>query len=347
MVLCDKRPKSEDLEMIKPYCANIHLFFLPKWAILLNLFAALINGKPFQVGYFYRLPHKRRIHKLLNAIKPDHIYAQLIRTTEYVKDYHNCPKTLDYMDALSMGMERRIANANFLKKIFIKTEAKRLRIYERRMFEYFENKTIISQQDRNLIFHPEKAKIECIPNGIDERYFSFPEIRKDFDLVFIGNMGYAPNVTASLYLMNEIISHFPNKKLLLSGANPNSQIIRTAEAHTNVEVTGWVDDIRESYARGKIFVAPLMIGTGMQNKILEAMAMGIPCITTDLVNNAIGAKENEEIVVAKNTTEFIFEINRLLSDKELYHKIQKEGQRYVRENFTWKGSNEHLVRIMN
>lgn len=347
MCLCDKQPREADIEKVKPFCSNVHLFYLPKWAILLNVIASLINGKPFQVGYFYRLPHKRRIAKLLTIIKPDHIYAQLIRTSEYVKDYHACPKTLDYMDTLSMGMERRISGSNFIKRWFIRSEAKRLRIYERRMFEYFEHKTIISQQDRNFIFHPEKNKIECIPNGIDEKYFTYPEVEKDFDLVFVGNMGYAPNVTAALYLIQDIVAHFPDRKLLISGVSPNQQLLRAAEGHANVEVTGWVDDIRASYARGKIFVAPLMIGTGMQNKILEAMAMGLPCITTSLVNNAIGAKVDEEIIVAENTTEFIFEINRLLTDPALHQKIQIHGKNYAQENFTWKGSNEHLIRLMN
>ncbi|MBP8213562.1 MAG: glycosyltransferase, partial [Saprospiraceae bacterium] len=98
----------------------------------------------------------------------------------------------------------------------------------------------------------------------------------------------------------------------------------------------WVDDIRTSYVSGRIFVAPMWSGTGQQNKILEAMALGIPCITTQLVNNAIGAQPGKEILIAESATEFANAIQLLLKDQALYHTVSTQSSKFVQQKFDWK-----------
>jgi glycosyltransferase involved in cell wall biosynthesis len=216
------------------------------------------------------------------------------------------------MDALSKGMERRALKAPFYLKWLFNMEAKRLSDYERKIFDYFENQIMISEQDKNYILHPNRSNIICIPNGVDKSFFETYDIEKDAEIVFIGNLSYAPNIEATMFLHEKILPYFilknPTFKLLISGSSPALSIKKIADINRNIELTGWVDDIKSSYARGKIFVAPMMIGTGMQNKLIEAMAMGIPCVTTTLANNAIQAIHNESILVANSQEEFILEI---------------------------------------
>lgn len=98
-----------------------------------------------------------------------------------------------------------------------------------------------------------------------------------------------------------------------------------------------VDDIRTSYVSGRIFVAPMWSGTGQQNKILEAMALGIPCITTQLVNNAIGAQPGKEILIGQSKLiEFANAIQLLLKDQALYHTISTQSSKFVQQKFDWK-----------
>src|SRR5690606_29011651 len=138
-----------------------------------------------------------------------------------------------------------------------------------------------------------------------ESFFQFEPITKDVDLVFVGNMNYPPNIEAITYLNNELLAELKGSKLLISGASAAKTIQQIANNNPNIELTGWVDDIRTSYARGKIFIAPMFIGTGMQNKLLEAMAMGLPCITTPLANNAIQAEHHTNILVAETKEAFL------------------------------------------
>ena len=347
----DTSVKKESIEQLRKYCTTIYIFKLSKISILFNLFIQIFTNKPFQIGYFYSSKNKYRIKKILNELRPDHIYCQLIRVSEFVKDYHHCPKTLDYMDAFSKGIERRVENSNFLKKWLFKKEAKRLSLYERQIFDYFENHTIISKQDQEYILHPKRKSITCIQNGVDSSFFEIQKMTPKFDFVFIGNMSYQPNIDAVHYIVEEILPLLNTEKktfsLLISGATPHSSIIKLARNNSNIKITGWVDDIRHSYLKGKIFIAPMMIGTGMQNKLIEAMAMGLPCITTPLANNAINAIHNESIIVAEDKFEFVNGIINLLTDDNFYLKISDGGRNLALSNFDWEKTTKQLINLFD
>lgn len=346
IAISDKKVDVSSVEKLEKFCTEIHVIKLTRWSIISNLLSGIFTSTPFQIHYFYSLRGKWKIQQLLQKIKPDHIYCQLIRTAEYVKDYHLCPKTLDYMDAFSKGMERRIEKSPwYLKWLFI-LETKRLKTYERTIFDYFEHKTIISAQDREFISHPEKAIITCVPNGIDASFFDAPQLEQTFDLVFIGNLNYAPNVEAVAYISNEILSASSTLTCLVSGANPHASVQRICKTNPQITLQGWVEDIRFAYRRGKICIAPMFIGTGMQNKLLEAMALGIPCVTTDLANNGIHAVDQESVLVANTKEEFIVAINSLLENAELYAKIASNGKAFVKKNYSWKTANEALINLL-
>ena len=177
----------EHEQIVSQFCSSVHIFQLTKAGLIFQLFKTILGSKPLQVHYFYRKSIQRKINAVLAQTSFKHIYCQLIRVSEYIKNEHHIPKTLDYMDALSKGMERRIQTEPWYKKWFYKLESKRLREYERRIFDYFEHKTIISEQDRKLIHHPNNQQIEIVPNGIDSSFFETLGIEKDYDLVFTGN----------------------------------------------------------------------------------------------------------------------------------------------------------------
>ncbi len=338
--------EEDHIQELNPYCKSINIFPI---SILQKVWGAgtkLFNRKPIQVGYFHHYSIQLKINKLLSEIKPDHIYCQLVRSSEYVKNYHDCPKTIDYMDALSKGLERRSLNAKRLSKFVFESEYKRLMNYENSIFEYFEHHTIISKQDKQYIFHKNRDEIVIIPNGVDD---SFLEIKnqhpKTVDLVFIGNMSYPPNVTASQFIVNDILPLLSNNlKVKIAGSNPSKEVMKLA--NTQVEITGYVDDIKEAYRSAKIFVAPMFLGTGLQNKLLEAMALGIPCITTSMANNALGAKPEKEILIADSAESFANQIKRLQDNPELYQLILENGRTFIMENYEWSKVTDKLIQLI-
>ena len=133
--------------------------------------------------------------------------------------------------------------------------------------------------------------------------------------------------------------------VLIAGARP-SRAVRNL-AGPGVEISGWVDDIRDAYRSGRVMVAPLLIGAGQQNKILEAMAMGVPCVTTDLVNRAIGAEPGREIFVANTAEEFATQILELLDDPALRERVAVEARDFVARNYSWRSIGTRLDTVMS
>lgn len=338
------------INYLKPFCKEIKVVRLNTFKIYLNLFFALFTKKPFQVNYFFQRKPYKVFLKYVDEIKPDHIYCQMLRTTEYAKHLYHIPKTLDYMDALSKGIERRIDKTTWLLKPVFKSEYKRLKNYETNIFNYFDNLTIISEQDRSYIRHPEKNKIVVVPNGIDFDFFKPVISEKKYDILFLGNMNYPPNIDCAVYIAEQVNPVLKQNglhlKICIAGANPHHKVLELSK-HANIDISGWIDDQREVYAASKIFLAPLQIGTGMQNKLLEAMSMGVPCITTDLANNALKATHQKEIIIANTPQEICSSVMELLANHEKYTFISVNARKFIEQNYSWQKQTAKLSQLFN
>jgi polysaccharide biosynthesis protein PslH len=345
--LSDIQLKPDYNKSLEPYCKSIHVFFISNFTIARGILMAYFKGIPLQVGYFYSKRTQRKIDKLITEIKPDHIFCQLLRVAEYVRK-KKIPKTLDYQDVFSKGIDRRRKSSPFYMKHLLNLEYKRLCRYEMKLFDDFNNKTIISYPDRDFIPHPERNKIVVVPNGVDTNYFKPIESEKKFDVIFTGNMGYPPNVNAAVFLAREIVplvhKTLPDVRLVLAGASPHSSVVELRSE--KIEVTGWVEDLRTYYACSRIFIAPMQIGTGLQNKLLEAMAMKIPCITSPLANNALGARNGEEIRIGQTAQEFADIAVDLLQHQQKAALIAQRGYAFVQKNFNWDSATRKLEELI-
>lgn len=334
---------------LRKYCKDITVVSLPWPQRLWNMLRFFFKGLPIQCGYFYNNKAQKLILQKIADIHPDHIYCQFLRVAEYVKGI-KIPKTLDYQDVLSKGMQRRYEAAPWYAKPFFKMEYHRLSRYERRIFSYFDHKTIITAVDRDMIPHSENDKIVVVANGVDFSQYVYNDAPKQYDLIFSGNMSYAPNIDAAEFLVKEIFPQlkveFPELKLVLCGTNPAPRV--QALRSKDVIVTGWVDSMSEYYGKSKIFIAPMRLGTGLQNKLLEAMAMKLPCVTSTLAGRPLeGIEEGKEILICNNTTGYVNAVRLLLTNPEKYAEISENGYRFVKENYNWESMTQKLVDLMN
>lgn len=349
IAISHKKIKEEELDAMKPYCKSVSVFQIKIWLLPVNIILGWIEGLPLQVSYFLDRTIKRQVQYHIIRIEPDHLICQLIRAAAYVRALP-FPKTLDYMDVFSEGM-RQLALRHKWLGVFFNNEARRLAAYERTLYKDFDNHIIISDQDRDRLKLPSKEFITVIPNGVDGSFTTDGvRIQPSHDLVFVGNLGYGPNKAAAKFMVYQILPALKkrnrNVKLLIAGARPSTSIRRLAN-HENVTLMGWVDDIREAYRDGRIFIAPMLSGLGLQNKILEAMSMGLPCVTTSLVNNAIGAKEKEQILVADTLAGFTDQILFLLDHPEDYKRIASQGKEFVASHFQWEHQVNKLEEVIN
>jgi polysaccharide biosynthesis protein PslH len=205
IALAEAEPTESDFQQVAALCSKIYIVPLSKLQVARNLFYALSQKIPLQVGYFYSKDAHKKIQAILNAEQPQHIYCQLIRMALYTQP-SNTPCTLDYMDNFSINTARRAEQAPWPMRLFWQREAAMTADFEAQAFNWFQNTLIISEQDRELLPFAQRAAVNIIPNGVDTTFFT-PNERavKKYDLAFVGNMGYKPNVEAAKYLAEQIM----------------------------------------------------------------------------------------------------------------------------------------------
>ena len=344
----DKPVSSDDLQQLKPFCKEIFLLENNYLKRCWNMGRAFFKGLPIQCGLFYNKKNAQKLDEIIQRVHPDHIYCQLFRMAEYVKDY-SMPKTLDYQDVFSKGMARRAEKSKGLVKWFFNMEHRRVARYEAEIFDRFDHKTIITAVDRDLIPHPHREEIVVVPNGVEFDKFAYQGEKKEYDLIFSGNMGYAPNVDAAEYLVREILPpllvKFPNLRVVLCGATPAPRVQALSGEH--VIVTGWVDSMTEWYAKSRIFIAPMRMGTGLQNKLLEAMSMHLPCITSPLAAHPlVEAEQHQSVISCSETKDYVVAVTQLLTEENAYNQLADSGYNYVRQFYDWKNAVRILDNLM-
>ncbi|MEO0470390.1 MAG: glycosyltransferase, partial [Bacteroidota bacterium] len=223
VVLCaltDKPVRRRHLLRLKRYCSEVYVYRLHWSGTIWRGIRGLASSMPLQVSYFYNSDIHFKIKGIIKKEKPDRIYCQLLRMAEYIKDL-NTPATIDYMDTFSKGMERRAEASAFWNRGVMKTEARKLARYEEEIFARFDQWTIISEQDRKDLPVKGKDKVVVIPNGVDTDYYQpQPDMASTDEVVFVGNMGYFPNVKAAEFLVQEVMplvwKEFPEMRVLLA-----------------------------------------------------------------------------------------------------------------------------------
>ncbi|MDQ3017885.1 MAG: glycosyltransferase [Bacteroidota bacterium] len=336
--LSHKAISQEDLDAMSPYCKSVRVFRINLLLLPVQIILGWIEGLPIQVSYFLDRTLKRKVQYHIIHIEPDHVICQLIRAAPYVRALP-FTKTLDYMDVFSEGM-RQLSSKHKLFGFFFRWEAERLSAFERTIYKDFDHHMIISEQERQRLKLPSKEMIAVIPNGVDDSFvISTSDHIPQYDLVFVGNLGYGPNKSAVDFLVHELLPALKKKRrnlsILIAGARPSAGI-RQLHRPPEVIIKGWIPDIRDAYRDGRIFVAPMFSGLGLQNKILEAMSMGVPCVTTSMVNNAIGAKEGEQILVADTIETMVNHIESLLDHPDQYHRIATNARALIAAEYRWQ-----------
>ncbi len=336
----------EEQASVRALCAEVHLYKLNPIEQAWGIIRSIIKSEPIQVGYFYSSSIRKKIAAQLKNSQIEAVYCQLSRTAYYALDFKGA-SIIDYQDCFSKNYERAAAQHTGLKKIFYKREHNKMQSFEQLINRSFDAKTIISAFDREQLPFTSDS-VHIIPNGVDKDFYKEQAVTKEYDILFSGNLNYQPNEQAALYIINELAPALINEqadiKICIAGNTSNNSILQAASK--NIIIENKVADMRDMYARTKLFIAPLFSGAGLQNKLLEAMSMCIPCISTSVTNHSLKAQVNEEIIIADNTESFKQSIFHLLKNETERYTLASKGQTFVHEKYNWEQPNEQLVQII-
>ena len=234
-------------------------------------------------------------------------------------------------------------------------EAELLARYEERLAIVFSHSILSSEAEAQLLRRRAKDRpVSVISNGVDLDYFSLSAIETPtIDqrvIVFTGVMDYFPNVDAVRLFCEDIFplirDSMPDAQFYIVGRNP-SRPVKKLEHQPNVIVTGTVPDVRPYLARARVAIAPFRVARGVQNKILEAMAMGLPIVGTSETFKGIAATEADGIRIANDPTSFARHVISLVqADAESWRGFSAQARSYVERHHRWEDQGEKLERIL-
>lgn len=337
----------EHLQVLRGFCKHITVYPLGKPGIFLRLLANIAGNIPFQTAWHFDAGAEKKLRDCISAAAPDVLFYQLVRTAEFAKDTH-LPKVLDLQDPMSENIRLRMAREPWWKRWIFRREYRRLLAYEARMPARFDEICIISERDKADLPEPARHTARLVSNGIDGAFYTPQPAGKTSDIVFVGSMSYLPNIEAAVFLVKEVLPELQKRgvevHITIVGADPSAEV--RALAGPSVTVTGRVPDTRTYYASARMMLAPMFINTGIQNKILEAAAMGLPVVTTAQANEAVGAEPGRQLLLARTPVEFAEQAIRLLGDTAFAESVAGAGQEFVRSRFTWEACGRQLEEVL-
>ena len=303
------------------------------WNVLKGMWA---NRLPLQVNYFYFPEVQHWIDAHWNDY--DAVFCNNIRTTEYVRKKKDKKKWVDFVDAISMNYEKAQKQVNGVWRYLYRIDHARCRRYERAVLESFDRCIVISDVDKEYILDGagQEKDIRVIGNYVDMPASVVSHQEGNYELVFVGKMNYEPNMTAVKYFVHDVLPlirrEIPEVRFCIVGANPPSSIQELAQ-QPGVVVTGFVDDVADYMKRAAVAVAPMRSGAGIQNKILQVMALGGCVVTTTIGAEGLDVSQGG-IVVKDDTKEMANEIVALLRSPNARKMIGEQAVSYIRHHFT-------------
>jgi sugar transferase (PEP-CTERM/EpsH1 system associated) len=326
--------------VLEKYCQQIELKWMKPRRSVLSVLLNFWRGEPLQALY-YRLPAMDQlVNEVLASNNFDLAYIHLFRMAPYMVEHTDLYRIVDLTDVISTEVQHSLPYRGLASRLLYTIERPRIERFERWAAENFEETWLISPADQRLLAEKcPNANLLVIPNGVDtERFFPTGEQPIRNSMIFVGHLGVFHNIDAAEYLAKQILprvqAHIPDSSLRIVGAEPAPQIRRLDEDPA-VTVTGFVPDLNAELNRAAVFVAPLRFAAGIQNKVLEAMAAGRPVVTSPMINQGLGAKPNEEIILAEGPEETARQIIHLLQNDSERRKIGEAGKQFVQMTYRW------------
>jgi glycosyltransferase involved in cell wall biosynthesis len=347
------------LNELNQYCKSVILVHMPNlksfahrvlYKIYLNILS-LMTGIPICVFY--------------NTIALCDIAKKLTQECDFdiIEIHHStCAALINQIQArisilFMYGLQyeifqRQALNTHFLKRLFLIYQARKMKKYEEKVIRGFNAILATQEAEKDIICNllpSNQYYVDIRPNIVDTEYF-YPFYREPSykQMIFVGAMTYYPNVEAMLYFCNEILplirTSLPDIKLLIIGKDPPRSILRLGD-DPQIKVIGYVPDVRPYIAESCVYISPLLSGSGIKVKIMEALAMGKAIVATPIAVEGIGVKNGQHVLIASNPEEFANCVVMLFKDPQLRRMLEINARQFAEESFSPEAGAKRLRRI--
>lgn len=331
----------------------IDVFKLSRWRTLANAAWAVPAGVPLQAAYSQHPEATRHIRALIQSSRYDVIHVEHLRGVMLMEGIAGLPRVFDSVDSISHLFDQARKYAPRLtQRLLARLDLERTRRFEGRLPARFERTLVTSPVDRQAFERlggPAVAeRISVLPNGVDLDYFRPSVDHEPATVLFSGKLSYHANASAASFLVREILPRIwekrPETQVILAGKDPPAYLAALA-SDTRVTVTGAVADLRPFFARATLAAAPLLYGAGVQNKVLEAMASGLPVVASARVLEALQAEPGQHLLIGANADEMADQILAVIKQPALRKSLSQAGRDYVERHHDWAVVAQDLARI--
>ena len=337
---------------LRKYCHELHVGQIPTYAGWGRFGLYTATTYPATFGYFYSPALDRTVQTLLATRDFEAIFVHCSSMGPYVARHRGCRKMLDYGDADSEKWLEYARASRFPLSLGFALEGRKVRRYERWLAEGFDACSVNAPREREVLGQYVDKPIYVFPNGVDLDYFR-PQREggpaSPARVVFTGNMSYKPNVEAVGDFVSRILPRVwarrPETEFYIVGMDPSPAVRRLADGR-RIVVTGRVDDVRPYFDAATVAVAPLRIARGLQNKVLEAMAMRVPVVASPAAFNGINAEAGRDVLVADDPESFSRGVVSLLDDPLLRDRHAAAARTCVERNHDWARILDGLERLV-
>ncbi|MFZ5862721.1 MAG: glycosyltransferase family 4 protein [Nitrospirota bacterium] len=311
------------------------------------------RGRAFRHCRDYSIAMERAIRRVLETAKIDVVVASSIYMVEYVRRLTPLPVVVDLVDAMSLLIYRDMKRASRpVDTLRLLRAWWGYRQYERRRLGAFRELVLVSEVDAAVVRKRAPcANVTVIPNGVDTDYFQpQPGDSGRTEVVFSGVIGFPPNAAAVTYFYAEVLPRvwkaYPDLRFTVVGKSPPDDLARMLRVDPRVTVTGFVPDIRPYLNRAAVYVAPMVSGSGIKNKILEAFAMAKPVVATSVACDGLGGRPGETLMVADDPEGFADAVITLLKDPGLRDRMGRQGRAHVLTGYSWRRQAEQFEALL-
>ena len=353
-LVCDEYERKLVHEVAE-YCVSVDLVPLPKSRSYMNCLLSLPTALPLRVAYYTSPELEQCVRRVIRERSIEVVHGELIKIApllQKIAQEEQVATLFDAVDCISWYLQQqRTTVRGPLRKAFVFSEMKKMQRYERRVLASFDRTVITSAHDRDCLVSlgAEARTIAVMPNGVDTEYFTpLLSPRQEETLVFCAKLDYYPNSHAILHFCREVLPRIwerrPGVRLQLVGNNP-PEAVRNLASDERITVTGYVPDIRPYLGGASVALAPLHVAAGIQNKVLEALAMGTPMVATPGSCRSLQVKDGVHLLVAEEDQAFADAVLRLLEDRQLAQNIGWAGRQFVVENYSWVEAAKNLSNL--
>jgi polysaccharide biosynthesis protein PslH len=349
--LADGSQDLENLAGLHDHVVSVTAVPVTALTIKRRALRALIVGESLSVAAFNEAKLHAAIRTKFADLKPDLIIVYSCNVAQFAEPLATIPRIMQFAELDSAKWGQYAERSKRPLKWIYKVEQRRFLAYERHIARTFSHAVVHTPfEKRDFERLVPGVPVSLVGNGVDLDYFrsaGFP--KQQASIIFTGVMDYFPNIDAAVWFCNEILpivqAQIPEANFVICGSRPTAAVQRLAR-RPRVTVTGQVPDTRTYLDRAEVFVAPLRMARGIQNKLLEALAMGLPCVATSAAWRGTVVPETEGILTADDPKEFAERVVRLLRDRDFRSAMARKARAAAEAHYRWEVQLAPLDRII-